>query len=70
MLNLATLAMVAAAVVIALYSGSVLLVLAAVCGACGVAALVGSPIELPLRIEVRARPRRRPHVSATAHREM
>lgn len=70
MMNLATLAMVAAAVVIALYSGSMLLVLAAVCGACGVAALVGSPIELPWRVEMRARPRRRPHVSATAHREM
>ena len=39
MAHLVTLTIVAAAVVIALHSGSALLIMAAVCGACGVATL-------------------------------
>jgi hypothetical protein len=47
MLNVATLVMVAAAIVIATYSGSILLALAAICGACGIAALMNASAETP-----------------------
>lgn len=45
MLRFAALCVVALAVVIALQSGSVLLLLAAVCGACGIATLANAQYE-------------------------
>ena len=39
--------MLAAALVIALHSGSVMLALAALCGTCGVVSLVGLPARTP-----------------------
>jgi hypothetical protein len=40
-------AILAAAIVIALHSGSVMLALAAICGACGVISLAGVPAKAP-----------------------
>ena len=48
----AALAIVALAVVIALHSGSVLLILAAVCGACGIATLANAQAETQTRSSV------------------
>lgn len=49
MSRIAALAVVALAVVIALYSGSVLLILAAVCGAAGIATLANAIPAAPVR---------------------
>ena len=45
MLYVITLAIVALAVVLAVASGNLLLALAAICGACGIATLSNSPVE-------------------------
>ncbi len=45
MLRVITLAVVALAVVLAVGSGSLLLALAAICGACGIATLTNTPAE-------------------------
>jgi len=54
MLRFATLAVLAAAVVVGLYSASVLLALAVICGAGGVATLIAAPAEAPVVMKRRA----------------
>ena len=49
MVRFATLAVVAAAVVLGWYSGDMLLALAAICGACGVVTLMSTPTGLAHR---------------------
>ena len=56
-LHVVTLFMIAIAIVVGLYSGSVLLALAAVCGACGVAAMMTAaarPVTQRMAVRVRA----------------
>ena len=48
MLRFATLALLATAVVVGLYSASVLLALAVICGAGGVATLIAASAEAPV----------------------
>lgn len=59
MAYLATLTVLAAAVAIALYSGSLLLCLAAICGACGVIVLMAVPAAEPVASSQRMASRRR-----------